>query len=117
MSSLILWGLCAPRLSITITCPTDSAGAKKCSTSASKALASVAASLHIDSPIPDRLIEAISVRFLPLFLAFCRRPVPPGSPGAQAIHRDVRPGLVYEHQAPEVEARGQPSPQTPRPLV
>jgi hypothetical protein len=35
---------------------------------ASKALASVAPSIHIDSPIPERLIEAISVRFLPLFL-------------------------------------------------
>jgi hypothetical protein len=28
----------------------------------------VAPSKHIDSPIPERLIEAISVRFLPLFL-------------------------------------------------
>jgi hypothetical protein len=28
----------------------------------------VAPSKHIDSPIPERLIEAIKVRFLPLFL-------------------------------------------------
>ena len=28
----------------------------------------VAPSMHIDSPIPCRLIEAIKVRFLPLFL-------------------------------------------------
>ena len=33
-----------------------------------KALASVAPSMHIDSPIPERLIEAMSVRFLPPFL-------------------------------------------------
>jgi hypothetical protein len=28
----------------------------------------VAPLMHIDSPIPSKLIEAISVRFLPLFL-------------------------------------------------
>ena len=32
MSSLIPLGLCAPRLSITTTCPSESVGAKKCST-------------------------------------------------------------------------------------
>src|SRR5215216_3026522 len=41
----------------------------------------------------------------------------PGSPRPQAIHRDVRPALIYEYQPPDVEARSQPSPQGPRSLV
>ena len=39
------------------------------------------------------------------------------SPRPQAIHRDVRPGLVHEHKAPEVEARNKPLPQSSGSLI
>src|SRR5215213_6629434 len=41
----------------------------------------------------------------------------PGSPRPQAIHRDMRPALIHKHKAPDVEARGQPSPEGSRSLV
>src|SRR5215217_329857 len=48
----------------------------------------------------------------------CRKPpLSLGSSRPQAIHRDVRPALIYEYQPPDVEARSQPSPQSPRSLV
>ena len=70
-----------------------------------EAAASVAPSTTIDSAIPCRLIEAISVRFLPLLLAtLAVSSRSPGSPRPQAVHRDVCPALIHEHKAPNLEA-------------
>src|SRR5215212_3064244 len=41
----------------------------------------------------------------------------PGSSRPQAIHRDMRPALIYEHKTPNIEASYQPSPQSSRSLV
>jgi hypothetical protein len=66
----------------------------------SKALASVAPSMHIDSPIPYTLIEAISVRFLPLF--FGTRPKARSPLGAR--DREGDPSRYASRSHPRIPA-------------
>jgi hypothetical protein len=69
MSSLILLGLCAPGSVHHHHLPLAKRRSQEVLDVSLEGLGiGVAPSKHIDSPIPERLIEAISVRFLPLFL-------------------------------------------------
>jgi hypothetical protein len=123
MNSFILFGLCAPRLSITTTCPSRSEGARKCSAYSSKALARrlwrlwppQCTSTHPSHTHSSRRSASGSC---PCSLALGRKLALPWEPETEkAIHRDMHPALTHEYQPPDVEARNQPSPQGSRSLV
>jgi hypothetical protein len=68
MSSLILLGLWAPRLSMTTTRPGGRLGASTSFTYASKTRTVVAPSTVRDGPIPSKLMLESNVVFLPRLL-------------------------------------------------
>jgi hypothetical protein len=80
--------------------------------------ASVAPSMHLDSPSQKGSSRRSKSGSCPCCWGPCRMcSLSLGSPRPQAIHRDMPPALLHEHQPSEVQARGQPSPKGPHSLL